>query len=74
MRVKAHAESSRSACPAEVGTHAKHMQDLRFLLPWISTFAGMTLWNPRAVPLGISVAVPLSTAISRFNSLQSKRF
>jgi type IV secretory pathway TrbD component len=46
-RLKTHAESSRSAVLAKAGTHAKYMQNLRFLLPWITAFAGMTVWNPR---------------------------
>jgi hypothetical protein len=37
--------SSRSAGPAKAGTHGKYMQNLCFLLPWIPTFAGMTVWN-----------------------------
>src|SRR5208283_2671330 len=45
LRVETHAESSCTVVPAKAGTHAKHLQGLRFLLPWIPAFAGMTVWN-----------------------------
>src|SRR5208282_944438 len=69
--------------PAKAGTHAKHLQGLRFLLPWIPAFAGMTVWYLCHTPFTRRVkghlpasrcfaghfrVEPVSTAVFRFMS------